>query len=83
MDYVFSHSNGEIADVIADYFPDTSKKDLTAIVKRYKDSDSWFTTTFIEKKDFNHIQEIMKNAGHLDKKAPYDKLVDNTFSKER
>ncbi len=83
LDYVFSHSNGEIADVIADYFPDTSKKDLTAIVKRYKDSDSWFTTTFIEKKDFNHIQEIMKNAGHLDKKAPYDKLVDNTFSKER
>ena len=83
LDYVFNHSNGEIADVIADYFPDTSKKDLTAIVKRYKDSDSWFTTTFIEKKDFNHIQEIMKNAGHLDKKAPYDKLVDNTFSKER
>jgi len=83
LDYVFSHSDSEVADVIADYFPDTSKKDLVNIVKNYRDSDSWFTTTYIEEKDFEHIQEIMKNAGHLSEKAPYDKLVDNTFSKER
>ena len=83
LDYVFKHSDEEIAEVIADYFPDTSKNDLTSIVKRYKDSDSWFTTTYIEKKDFEHIEEIMENAGYLKEKAPYDKLVDNTFSKER
>lgn len=83
LDYVFSHSDSEIADVIKEYFPDTSKKDLTDIVKRYKDSDSWFTTTYIEKSDFSHIQEIMKNSGHLKENAPYDKLVDNTFSKKR
>lgn len=83
LDYVFEHSDSEVASVIADYFPDTSKKDLTNIVKRYRDIDSWFTTTYIEEKDFEHIQEIMKNAGYLKEKAPYNKLVDNTFSKER
>lgn len=83
LDYVFEHSDSEVASVIADYFPDTSKKDLTNIIKRYRDIDSWFTTTYIEEKDFEHIQEIMNNAGYLKEKAPYNKLVDNTFSKER
>lgn len=83
LDYVFEHSDSEIASVIADYFPDTSKNDLTNIIKRYRDSDSWFTTTYIEEKDFEHIEEIMKNSGYLKEKVPYNKLVDNTFSKER
>ena len=83
LDYVFSHSDEEVASVIADYFPDTSKNDLINIVKNYRDSDSWFTTTYIEKKDFEHIEEIMKNAGYLKENVPYDKLVLNTFSKER
>ncbi len=83
LDYVFKHSNEEIAEVVADYFPDTSKKDLISIVKRYKDNDSWFKTTYIEEKDFEHIEDIMKNAGYLKEKAPFNKLVDNTYSKER
>ena len=41
------------------------------------DIDAWFTNTKIEEKDFNHVMEIMENAGELSKKAPYDKLVIN------
>ncbi len=82
LDYVHNHSAKEIADVIIDYFPDTSKTDLINIIQRYKDNDSWFNTTYITEKDFNHVQEIIDNAGKLDKKAPYDKLVDNSYSKK-
>lgn len=81
LDYVHSHSANDIADVIKDYFPDTSYNDLVSIVQRYIDIDSWFDSTSISKKDFNHIQDIVDNAGKLDKKAPYNKLVDNSFSK--
>ncbi len=81
LDYIHSHSAKEIAKTIQSYFPDTSLKDLENIVQRYKDNDSWFTTTKISKKDFTHIQEIMKNAGKLDKKAPYNKLVNNKYAK--
>ena len=70
-----------MADTIKDYFPDTSYNDLVKIVKRYMDIDSWYDTTYIAEKDFEHIEEIMTNAGKLDKKAPYNKLVDNSFSK--
>lgn len=81
LDYVHSHTAKEIAKTIKDYFPDTALKDLENIIQRYKDNDSWFKTTKINKKDFNHIEEIMKNASKLDKKAPYKKLVNNKYAK--
>lgn len=80
LDYVHGHTNEEVAEVILDQFPDTSLNDLTQIVQRYRDIDSWFTTTYIEEENFNHIMEIMENAGELDTRAPYDKLVENAFS---
>lgn len=80
LDYVFSHTDAEIAEVITSYFPDTSKNDLVKIIKRYRDNDSWFKTTYITEEDFNHIQEIMKSAGELTSFAPYNNLVTNEYS---
>ena len=79
--YVHSHSAKQIATAIKDYFPDTSYNDLVKITQRYIDIDAWFNTTYIKEKDFKHIEEIMINAGKLEKKAPYNKLVNNTYSK--
>ena len=83
LDYVHNHTASEIADVIMSYFPDISRTDLEVIIQRYKDIDSWFTTTYITEENFNHIQKIAENAGQLDKWAPFDKLVNNTYSKEK
>lgn len=82
LDYTHTHTAKEIAEVITDYFPDISKNDLEKIVQRYIDNDSWFKTTYINENDFNHIQEIAENANQLDKWAPFDKLVDNSYSKK-
>ena len=82
LDYAHNHTSEEIAKHIQDYFPDTKEKDLIEIIQRYKDIDSWYDTTFITEKDFNHIQTIVNNAGKLDKKAPYNKLINNTYSKK-
>ena len=81
LDFVFTHTDEEIADIITNYFPDTSKNDLVKIIKRYRDNDSWFKTTYITEQDFNHIQEIMKSAGELDTFAPYNDLVTNKYNK--
>ena len=81
LDYVHNHNSKEIADVILDYFPDISKNDLETIIDRYKNVDSWFTTTYITEENFNHIQEIAENASQLDERAPFDKLVNNSYSK--
>ena len=65
----------EVAELIKDFFPDTDVKLLAKVLQSYKDIDAWKTDTKITKKEFNHIQEIVKNAGKLDKQAPYSKLV--------
>ena len=81
LDYVHNHSAKEIANTISSYFPDVSYNDLVNAINKYMEIDSWYDTTSINEKDFNHIQEIIKNDNELDKKAPYNKLVDNSFSK--
>lgn len=79
LDYVYEHSDEEIAKVITNYFPDTSMNDLVKIIKRYRDNDSWFKTTEITEEDYKHIEEIVKSAGELTESAPYDKLVTTKF----
>lgn len=81
IDYVKDHDSKDIAEKILSYFPDVSLSDLTEIVERYKTIDSWYNTTKITEDNFYHIQEIMESAGELTKKAPYEKLVDTSFSK--
>ena len=80
LDYVHNNSSEDIAKNILNHFPDISLNDLTKIVERYKQNDSWFTTTYINEEDFNHIEEIMEAAGELTERVPYNKLVDNSFS---
>ena len=82
LDYVHNHTSKEIAENIKDYFPDTKEEDLIQIVQRYKDIDSWYETTYISEEDFNHIEEIVKNAGQLDKNAPYNKLINNKYAQK-
>lgn len=82
LDFTYANSDEEIAKTIAPYFQDTSISDLTKIVKRYRDNDSWFKTTYIEEDAFNHIQDIMESAGELNKRAPYSDLVTNKYSKK-
>lgn len=81
LEYVHTHSEKEISINIIEYFPDTSINNLEKMIKNYMDIDAWFDTTYISEDNFNHIQEIIDNSDELTKKAPYEKLVNTTFSK--
>ena len=75
LDYVHNNDSREIAKLLEDYFPNTSIDDLEKLVQRHKDIDSWFNSTSISEKDFNHIQEIMISADELKSKVDYKILV--------
>lgn len=75
LEYVKNTDSEKVAKDIYSFFPDLSLNDLTTIIERYKTNDAWPENSTITEKDFNHIQEIMINAGELNKKAPYEKLV--------
>ena len=82
LDYTFSHSNSEVAKILKEYFPDNSLEDLEEVVKRYRENDSWYSTTYISEEGFNRVQDIMKNSDKLQKTASYNKLVNNTYNKK-
>lgn len=82
LDYTFSHSDEEIAKLLVEYFPDTSLEKLTEVVKRYRDNDSWYKTTYITEDGFKRVQDIMKNSKQLDEYVSYNDLVNNKYNKK-
>lgn len=77
LDFVHSHSDKEIAEIIIKQFPDTSLIDLENAIKRYKEIDAWPVTTTFSEESFNHLQDIMLDYGAIDKKVAYKKLIYN------
>jgi NitT/TauT family transport system substrate-binding protein len=78
--WVERHSPAEIAAVIASSFPDSSSGLLAAVVRRYKDQNTWNTNPVLKKRSFQAMQRIMKEAGELDKFVPYERIVNASFA---
>ena len=75
LDFVNTHTSIEIAEVIKDEFPDTNISDLATVIERYKSVDTWPDTTLFTEESFNHLQDIMINAGELKEKVSYNDLI--------
>ena len=75
LEYVDTHDAKEIAKVVIDYFPNTSLNDMEVIVNRYKSGEAWKKNIKINEEEWNHIQEIIKASGELEKTVAYDKLI--------
>ncbi|MCM1154349.1 MAG: ABC transporter substrate-binding protein [Roseburia sp.] len=82
MDYVQSHSAEEIATVIAPQFEGTDKETITTIVERYAAQDTWKADLIFEESSFTLLQNILEEAGELEKRVDYTELVDTSFAKK-
>lgn len=80
MDYVNSHSAGEIAQVIQPQFKETALEDITTIVERYQNQDTWKKDTVFKQDSFDLLQNILEEAGELDQRVPYGELVNTDFA---
>ena len=80
--WVKSHTAREIAEKIQEFFPSTSVESLEKSVQAYKDIDAWNDTPVLKEESFNLLQDVMTSAGELQKKAPYDKIVNNEYANE-
>jgi len=79
LEYVYEHDSREIAEIMVDYFPDTSLDDMEIIVDRYKSGEAWKKNITINEDEWDHIQEIIDASGELDKYVEYDKLIYNKY----
>ena len=80
--WVKEHTAKEIAEKIQEFFPDTTVESLTNSVQKYKDIDAWRDTPVLKEAAFDKLQEIMSEAGELTTKAPYSKIVNNSFAEK-
>jgi NitT/TauT family transport system substrate-binding protein len=80
--WVQEHSAQEIAEAIADQFPDTKLEVLTLVAQRYKDIDAWNQTPVMKEESLDRLQTVMETAGELDQRVDFAKLVDNSFAEE-
>ncbi len=82
MDFVNSHSAEEIAKVIQPQFKETELDKLTTIVERYHNQDTWKDNLVFEKESFELLQDILETADELEKRTPYEELVNTEFAQK-
>ena len=80
MDYVNTHPPEEIAAIIQPQFAETDLDQITTIVKRYHEQDTWKENLIFEQDAFTLLQDILMEAGELDSKVPYEALVTKSFA---
>ena len=80
MDYVNNHTPDEIAQIIQPQFAETDLTQITTIVKRYYEQDTWKENLIFEQDAFELLQDILMEAGELEQKVPYDKLVTTHYA---
>ncbi len=82
MDYVQNHTPEEIAKVIAPQFKETDLEDITTIVTRYYEQDTWKKDLIFEEPSFTLLQDILEEAGELEQRVPYSELVTTEFAEK-
>lgn len=80
--WVDTHTMKEVAEVIKDFFPDSNIDILTKALQSYKDIEAWKTEPGMTEESYDRLQTVIQMAGELDKKAPYDKIVNNSFAQK-
>lgn len=78
--FVEEHTMEEVAEVIKDFFPDTDVELLADVLKSYKDIDAWKADPIMKEESYNLLQTIMEEAGELEQRAPFDKVVNNSYA---
>lgn len=73
-------SDEEIAKAMQPFFEDNSLEDLIIVAQKYKEIDAWCSDPILKEESLNRLMDVMTEAGELDKKAPYDKIVNTDFA---
>ncbi|MFR1050413.1 MAG: ABC transporter substrate-binding protein [Oscillospiraceae bacterium] len=80
--WVQEHTAKEIAEAVADQFPDTKLDVLTLVAQRYQDIDAWNETPVMKQEALERLETVMETAGELDQRVDFAVLVDNTYAEE-
>ncbi len=78
--WVQNHTAQEIADVVAPYFEDIEASIMVTVIDRYKQQGSYAEHPLLDEKEWNHLQDIMQEAGELPEWVEHEVLVNTSFA---
>ena len=78
-EWVYNHSDLEVAQSVSKYFEGTDIAILESSIKRYRAIEAWSHNPYLSQDEFIHLQNIMMAANELKQYAPYDKLIKNYY----
>ena len=80
--WVAEHTDAEVAEAIAPYFPDTDLSVLEAVSARYRGIGAWNETPVMGEEGLERLQDVMEEAGELKERVEFSQLVDNSFAEK-
>ncbi len=80
--WIETASDEEAAKAMQPYFPDASLESLKAVVKSYRETDSWKKDPIMQEADYERLLTIIDFNGELTGRPAFKDLVDNTFAKK-
>lgn len=81
LEFVYSASMDELVEALSPSFVSSDKEEITRVMTNYLNIQAWPTSLELKEENYNRLIEIVTMAGELDKPAPFEKIVNNTFSK--
>lgn len=78
--WVYDHTDAEVAEVLLPFFPDTSLAVMTQVVARYREIQAWNPIPVMKRSALERLETVMESAGELEQRVDFEKLVDNSFA---
>lgn len=80
--WVREHTDKEVAEKIADQFPDTDIDVLETVVSRYRSIGAWKDNPVMLKEDLERLEAVMEAAGELERRVDFTALTDNSYAEK-
>ncbi len=78
-EFIETNDAKTIAKVVSPYFENISLEDMTSIIERYKQQDTWNTELSCNIESYQKLIEMLKDAGTLQHDVDLNKLIDNGY----
>ncbi len=80
--WIETASDEDAAEAMQPYFPDASLDSLKAVVKSYRETDSWMKNPIMQESAYERLLTVIDFNGELSGRPAFTALVDNTFAKK-
>jgi NitT/TauT family transport system substrate-binding protein len=80
--WIETASDEDAAKAMQPYFPDASLESLMAVVKSYRETDSWKKDPVMQEADYERLLSVIDFNGELSGRPDFNKLVNNRFAQK-